>query len=167
MKQKTLVLIKPDGVKRNLVGEIIKRYEDAGLRVVALKFLEAKTEVIAQHYPEDEDYLVSIGKKSAAAGDEVKDFKEHGRMIVHALRQYIISGPIVAMVLEGEDAIPLVRRITGYTDPASADKGTIRGDLGEDSILAANRDKRPVKNLIHASGNPEEAEKEINLWFPK
>lgn len=165
MIERTLVLIKPDGVQRNLIGEIIKRYESNGLNVIDLKMVKADKDLIGKHYPEDDEYMISIGKKSAASGDIVSDFKEHGRMIVRALRDYIISGPIVAMVLEGDDAVALVRKITGYTDPKEAEKGTVRGDLGEDSILAANREKRPVKNLIHASGTPEEAEKEIKLWF--
>ncbi|MBI2595263.1 nucleoside-diphosphate kinase [Candidatus Daviesbacteria bacterium] len=166
MIEQTLVLIKPDGVKRSLIGEIIKRYESASLIVVDLKLLRAEKDIVGQHYPEEDEYMISLGKKSAAAGDEVGDFKEHGRMIVRALREYITSGPIAAVVLEGDDAIARVRKITGYTDPKSADKGTIRGDLGEDSILEANREKRPVKNLIHASGTMEEAKREIKLWFP-
>src|SRR5258708_3386371 len=109
--------------------------------------------------------MISIGKKSSAAGDAVDNYLEQGRMIVKGLQSYITSGPVVAMILEGEDAIANVRRITGYTDPTKADKGTIRGDLGVDSILVANGEKRPVENLIHASGNPEEAQKEIALWF--
>ncbi len=166
MIEQTLVLIKPDGVKRSLIGEIIKRYESAGLSVIDMKFLRANKDIVGKHYPEEDEYMTSLGKKSAAAGEEISDFKEHGRMIVRALREYITSGPIVAIVLEGDDAIARVRKITGYTDPKTADKGTIRGDLGEDSIREANREKRPVKNLIHASGTSEEAKKEIKLWFP-
>lgn len=166
MMEQTLVLIKPDGVERNLIGEIIKRYEEGGLKVVLLKLMRADKELVAKHYPEEEEYMETLGRKSAQAGDDVGDFVEHGRMIVTGLRDYITSGPIIAMVLEGEDAIAKVRKITGYTDPTVADKGTIRGDLGQDSILVANREKRPCRNLIHASGNPEEAEKEIKLWFP-
>lgn len=166
MTQRTLVLIKPDGVQRNLIGEIIKRFEDAGLKVVELKMLTVSRELISKHYPEDEEYMITIGKKSEAAGDKVDSYLEMGRMVVNSMRDFMVSGPIVAMVLAGEEAVPLVRKVTGYTDPSSADKGTIRGDLGQDSIQAANKEKRPVKNLIHASGTPEEAESEIQLWFP-
>ena len=165
MVQKTLVLLKPDAVQRNLIGEIIKRYEDAGLRVVELKMMMAPLEVIKKHYPEDEEYLRLIGEKSVKAGENVEDPVEMGRMVVSWLRDFITSGPIVAMVLEGEDAVVRVRKITGFTDPATAEKGSIRGDLGTDSILKANAEKRPVWNLIHASGSLEEAEKEISLWF--
>lgn len=165
MQEKTLVLIKPDGVKRNLIGEIIKRFEDNDLKVVELKMIIANKFQAENHYGADEAYLRSIGEKSAAAGDKVDDLVEHGRKIITSMRNFLQSGPIVAMVLEGEDAIPRVRKITGFTDPSTAEKGTIRADLGQDSILQANKEGRPVYNLIHASGNPEEAEKEIIVWF--
>ncbi len=165
MIQKTLVLIKPDGVKRNLIGEIISRYEKEGLRVAELKMLVAPMEIIEKHYPMEEGFLRLIGEKSAKAGEKVDDVLDQGKKVVGWLRNFITSGPLVAMVLEGEDAVANVRKITGYTDPASADKGTIRGDLGTDFILKANQEGRPVWNLIHASGTPEEAKKEINLWF--
>lgn len=165
MQQQTLVLIKPDGVQRNLIGEIISYYEKGGLKIADLKMVHAKKELVAKHYPEDPEYMESLGKKSEKAGDKIDNYIEQGRMIVTGLREYLTSGPVVAMILEGEEAIPTVRKITGYTDPATADKGTIRGDLGQDTILQANRENRPVKNLIHASGNPEEAASEIKLWF--
>ena len=165
--EKTLVVIKPDGVERNLVGEIIKRYENNGLKVVALKMLNVNTELIEKHYPSDDEYVTLLGKKSEKAGDRVDNYKEQGLRIINWLRSYLTKGPVVAMVLSGEDAIKKVRKITGYTDPSEAEKGTIRGDLGNDTILKANQEHRSVYNLIHASGNPEEAEKEINLWFKK
>ena len=164
---KTLVLIKPDAVERNLTGEVIKRYEEAGLKVMELKMLKAPDKIIEKHYPMDEDYLRSIGEKTIAAGQKVESAVEQGRKVVTWLRRFITSGPIVAMVLEGEDAVVKVRKITGFTDPSTAEKGTIRADLGTDSILKANQEERPVYNLIHASGNEEEAKKEIKLWFGK
>lgn len=163
--ERTLVIIKPDGVKRNLIGEIIRRYEKEGLRVVGMKMVEVPNDVIEKHYPADDKYVISLGKKSEAAGDVIDDYYTQGMMIINGLREYLTEDPVVALVLEGEDAIKKVRAITGYTDPASAEKGTIRGDLGEDSILKANKEKRPVKNLVHASGTPEEAEREIDIWF--
>ncbi len=166
MIQRTLILLKPDAVEKNLVGEVIGRYEKAGLKVVELKMLNASDEIISQHYPMEEDYLRIIGEKSAKAGEKIADPVEQGRMVVSWLRKFISSGPIVAMVLEGEDAVIRARKITGFTDPSQAEKGTIRADLGEDSILKANREKRPVYNLIHASGDELEAQKEISLWFP-
>src|SRR3989344_3793900 len=165
MIQKTLVLIKPDAIEKNLIGEIIKRYEEAGLKVVELKMLQAPDSIIEKHYPMERQYLESIGEKTIAAGQQVKSAYDQGKKVVTWLRKFITSGPIVAMVLEGEDAVTNVRKITGFTDPSAAEKGTIRADLGTDSILKANQEERPVYNLIHASGSPDEAEKEINLWF--
>lgn len=164
MIQKTLILIKPDGVSRSLIGDIINRYEKAGLQVKKLRMMDAPMDVVERHYPMDENYLRLIGEKSIKAGEDVKDPVEQGRKVVNWLRNFIKSGPIVAMVLEGEDAVSLARKVTGYTDPSAAEKGTIRGDLGTDSILEANKEGRPVYNLIHASGNPEEAEFELSIW---
>ena len=165
MIQKTLVLIKPDGTQKNLIGEIIRRYEIAGLKVVELKMLNAPLSIVEKHYPMEKAYLESIGEKTIAAGQKVKSAYDQGKKVVTWLRKFITSGPIVAMVLRGEDAVAHVRKITGFTDPSTAEKGTIRGDLGTDSILKANMEERPAYNLIHASGSLEEAEKEIRLWF--
>lgn len=165
MIQRTLIIIKPDGVQRNLIGKVISYYEEAGLKVVKLRMMTAVRDLIMKHYEENEDYMRAIGQKSKDAGNPVDDILEYGRMIVQSLRDYMTSGPVVPMVLEGEDGIALARKVTGFTDPTQADKGTIRGDLGQDSIARANSEGRPTKNLIHASGNPEEAGKEIELWF--
>lgn len=167
MIQRTLILIKPDAMQRNLADEIISRYKKAGLRVVKRKNMMAPMDIIEKHYPMDPDYLKSIGEKTIAAGQQVKSAEDQGRKVVTWLRKFITSGPIVALLLEGEDAVALVRKTTGFTDPATAEKGTIRGDLGTDNILDANREQRPVWNLIHASGSKEEAKKEIELWFGK
>lgn len=165
MTQQTLIIIKPDGVERNLIGKIITYYENVGLKVVKLKMMLAERDLIMKHYEENEDYMRAIGQKSKDAGNEVDDILEYGRKIVQSLRDYMTAGPVVPMILEGEDAIALARKVTGFTDPTQADKGTIRGDLGNDSIARANGEGRPTRNLIHASGNPEEAAKEISLWF--
>ncbi|MCL4366508.1 nucleoside-diphosphate kinase [Patescibacteria group bacterium] len=165
MKQRTLIIIKPDGVNRGLTDEIIKRYEAVGLKVAKRKDITAPLSIVEKHYPEDPEYLRSIGEKTIAAGQKVTSAEDQGRKVVGWLRKFITSGPIVVMVLEGEDAVMVARRTTGFTDPATAEKGTIRGDLGTDNILKANQEERPVYNLIHASGSPEEAQKEIGLWF--
>lgn len=166
--QRTLVVIKPDGVQRKLIGKIISYYEEGELRVVALKMLTVSPDLVSQHYPEDLDYMRSIGEKAAGKGVEIADLVEYGRGIVRGLQRYITEGLVVAMVLEGEEAIIKTRRITGFTEPRTADKGTIRGDLGlGDSFEAANSERRPVRNLIHASGTEDEAVKEIKLWFPE
>lgn len=165
MLQQTLILIKPDGVSRGLTGEIIERYKAAGLKVKKRKDILAPLDIIEKHYPMDPEYLRLIGEKTIAAGQKVKSAEDQGRKVVGWLRKFITSGPIVALVLEGEDAVGLARKTTGFTDPATAQKGTIRGDLGTDNILKANKEERPVYNLIHASGSEEEAKKEIKLWF--
>lgn len=165
MIEQTFIIIKPDGVQRGLTEEVIKRYEAVGLKVVKRKGMTAPLSVVEKHYPMDPAYLKLIGEKTIAAGQAVKSAEDQGRKVVTWLRKFITSGPIVALVLEGEDAIALARKTTGFTDPASAEKGTIRGDLGTDNILDANREERPVWNLIHASGSPAEAANEITLWF--
>ena len=168
MIQQTLVIIKPDGVAGGFTDEIIKRYEAVGLKIVKRKDLNpAPLEIVEKHYPMDSDYLKSIGEKTIAAGQAVTSAEDQGRKVVGWLRKFITSGPIVVLVLEGEDGVKLARKTTGFTDPSTAEKGTIRGDLGIDNILDANREGRPVYNLIHASGSAEEAAKEISLWFPE
>lgn len=165
MFQKTLIIIKPDGVEKNLTDEIIRRYSAVGLKVLKRKDMTAPLDIVVKHYPMDPSYLRSIGEKTIAAGQKVKSAEEQGRNVVNWLRKFITSGPIVVLLLEGEDAVEVARKVAGFTDPSTAQKGTIRGDLGTDSILKANMEERPVYNLIHASGSEEEAKKEINLWF--
>ncbi|MDP2730793.1 MAG: nucleoside-diphosphate kinase [Dehalococcoidales bacterium] len=165
MLQQTLIIIKPDGVSGGFTDEIIRRYEAVGLKVVKRKDITAPLPIVEKHYPMEPAYLRSIGEKTIAAGQQVKSAEDQGRKVVTWLRKFITSGPIVVMVLEGEDAVAVARKTTGFTDPAAAEVGTIRGDLGTDNILDANREERPVWNLIHASGSSEEAAKEINLWF--
>ena len=167
MTQQTLIIIKPDGVAGGFSDEIISRYKAVGLEVVKRNDIMAPLEVVEKHYPMDPAYLRSIGEKTIAAGQAVTSAEDQGRKVVTWLRNFITSGPIVVMVLEGEDAVRKARKTTGFTDPSTAEKGTIRGDLGTDSILKANTEERPVYNLIHASGSEEEAKKEISLWFPE
>ena len=137
MMQRTLVIVKPDGVKQGVAGEIIRRYKDAGLKVVAKKELTADDDLLSEHY-------------SAHTG---KPFFE-------PLKEFMMSGPVVALVLEGEDAVLHVRKITGATDPSKAEIGTVRADFGTDSQEQADKENRAIQNLVHASGNPEEAEKD-------
>lgn len=165
MIQQTLVIIKPDGVTGGFTDEIMSRYQVAGLKIVKRKDMMAPLDIVEKHYPMDPDYLKSIGEKTIAAGQKVKSAEEQGRKVVTWLRKFITSGPIVVLLLAGEDAVNVARAVTGFTDPSTAEKGTIRGDLGTDNILDANREGRPVYNLIHASGSEEEAKKEIKLWF--
>lgn len=175
--ERTVVLIKPDGIKRGLVGEILSRFEKAGLKIVAMKMVWVKEDLIEKHYPKDKDYLISLGKKSLAIyeeygkdpGEELgsKDPLEIGKMIRSWFADYLTSGPVVAVLLEGLHAIDNVRMMIGHTLPRFATPGTIRGDYSIDSADLANAKKRAVKNLIHASGSVEAAKFEEELWFHK
>lgn len=174
-KERTLVLIKPDGVKRGLIGEILKRYERAGLKVVGMKMLQVDKDHAMAHYPVSEEHMTLMGEKSLKTYEEysldpvqylgTKDPLEIGKMIRQWNSEYLSSGPVIALVLEGIHAISNVRLITGNTIPTFAQPGTIRGDFSIDSPALANSRKRAVINLIHASGEPEEADREIKHWF--
>lgn len=165
MYQETLIILKPDALERNLVGAIVKYYEDAGLVVKDMKYYkQVDMDRLRKHYPDS--MAVSIGKKAQAAVPTITDPEAQGMKVLGKLRGYFSRGPVLAVRLGGEDAIKEVRRVTGYTDPASADKGTVRGDHGIDSIKNSTVEERAVENLVHASGNPEEAEAELKHWLP-
>ncbi len=170
-KEQTLVIIKPDGVQRTLIGEIIKRIERVGLKMVALKMMVPTTEQVNSHYLIDPNWKKNVGEKAIAAYEKkgmeapTKDPEEAGEKVLEGLRKYMTSGPVVAMVWEGAHACAIVRKVVGGTEPLTSDVGTIRGDFVIDSYQMADTDGRAVRNLIHASGNSEEAEKEIPLWF--
>lgn len=170
-RERTLVLIKPDGVQRSLIGEIIKRYERTGLKLVGLKFLVPSPEITKAHYLSDGGWLENVGKKSIAAYEKkglkapFDDPVKCGEAVLERLIKYLTSGPVVAMVWQGNEAVGIVRKITGGTEPLTSDVGTIRGDLTIDSYALGDTDERAVRNLIHSSGSPQEAEKEIKIWF--
>jgi nucleoside-diphosphate kinase len=165
MYQETLVILKPDALERNLIGTIIKYYEDAGLRVLNMIYYQSVDEsLLRKHYPDT--MALSMGIKAQKAVPTIKDPEAHGMKVLTNLRKYFSRGPVLAIRFGGENAISEVRRVTGYTDPATAEKGTVRGDLGLDSIMKSTVEGRAVENLVHASGNPEEAEAELRLWMP-
>jgi nucleoside-diphosphate kinase len=165
MMERTFVLVKPDAMKKNLIGKIVSKFERNGLRVAAMKMAKADMKLASRHYPDG--LGEAIARKATKAGVQTEDPKKYGKKILKWLREFLVSYPIVAMVLEGDNAVSKVRDIIGYTDPAAADKGTIRGDYGEDSVLQSNIEKRPVYNLVHASDSPQTAKREIRLWFRK
>lgn len=170
-RERTLVLIKPDGVQRSLIGEIIRRYERTGLKLVALKFFIPEEDLVRKHYSSHEGWLESVGAKSIAAYEKkgvkapFEDPIKCGQVVLERLVKYLSSGPVVVMIWEGNQAVGVVRKITGGTEPLTSDVGTIRGDLTIDSYDLADTDDRAVRNLIHASGSSAEAEKEIPIWF--
>ena len=132
--EKTLVLVKPDGVKKHICGEVISRFERKGLEVEAIKMIQVPEELVKKHYAEHE-----------------------GKGFFKDLIAFITSGPVLAMVIKGENAVAAVRQINGATDPLKAVPGSIRGDF------ATSIDE----NVVHASDAPETAEREIGLWFPE
>lgn len=174
-EEKTVVLIKPDGVKRGLIGEIIARIEKRGLKIIALNMIWATKEQIDGHYPKDEKWISRLGEKTKETyekyGLDVKkelgttDSFKIGRRVREWLIEFLTSGPIVKMVIKGIHAVDMVRKLCGNTMPALAEMGTIRGDFSVDSAAAANRGKRAVHNIVHASETPEEAKHEIAFWF--
>ncbi len=176
--QQTYCMIKPDGVKRGLVGEIISRIERAGLKIVALEMIKADEETIKKHYPmQDPAWIERLGDKGLSTfeslGLDAKEFlgttdkKEIGEGVAEALTNFMTSGPVVCMVVEGVQAVDMMRKMCGNTLPFKAEIGTIRGDFSVDSPAVANVENRAIHNLIHASETLEEAENEINLWFGK
>ena len=174
-EEKTLVLIKPDGVKRGLVGEIICRIEQRGLKIIAIKMIQVTEEQIDGHYPKDGAWVHRLGEKSLTTyrkygmdpveklGTDNAD--EIGKMVRSWIMEYFTSGPVVKIVVEGVHSIDMVRKLCGNTLPNLAEMGTIRGDYSVDSPALANSDKRAVHNIIHASETPEEAAHELAYWF--
>ncbi|MDP2668596.1 MAG: nucleoside-diphosphate kinase [bacterium] len=170
-EEKTLVLIKPDGVQRSLIGEIIRRYERSGLKLVGIKMTVPASELVEKHYLVDPEWRVKTGQKT------IESYRKKGKnppsedplkvteVILNNLKNYMVKGPVIAMVWQGMHAVGVVRKITGGTEPLTSDVGTIRGDLTIDSYEVSDIDGRAVRNLIHASGSTDDAEKEIALWF--
>lgn len=146
--QKTLVLFKPDAVQRGIVGEILTRFERVGLKIVGTKMIMPDRDHYYHHYE-------GIGSMVTRRGEDA----------FNVTLEFMAQGPVVAMVFEGVEAVPLVRKMVGGTEPKSADPGTIRGDYSHMSYGYADEAKKGIPNLIHASGDPEEAEKEIQHWF--
>lgn len=146
--QRSLVVCKPDAVQRGIVGEILQRFERVGLKIVGMKMVMPNEDHYRAHYEE-------IGQMITRRGEEAFRYN----------LAYMTTGPVIAMVLEGVEAVPLVRKIVGPTEPKSAEMGTIRGDYSHMSFGYSNAKGIGVPNLVHASGSVEEAKKEINLWF--
>lgn len=174
--QRTFCMIKPDGVMRSLIGDVIGRIEKSGLKVVALKMIHADKELASRHYPmSDEAWVNRLGEKSMSGFDDLDvgpkeilgsdDKSELGKAVSDSLVDYLTSGPVVCMVVEGIQAIDMIRKLAGNTLPFKADVGTIRGDYSVDSPAIANAEHRSIHNLFHASENASEAENEIKLWF--
>jgi len=171
----TVVLIKPDGVRKGIMGEIITRFERVGLHIAALKLIWVDQTVVGQHYADDREYHKSVGTKTlenyqkygldANENLGTKDPVKIGELVRKWNMEFLSSGPVLAMLLVGPGAIQIVRKIVGHTFPSEALPGTIRGDYALDSAFQSNLAKRSTRNIIHASGNAKEAEWERKLWF--
>jgi len=169
--ERTLVIVKPDGIQRSLIGEIIQRYERVGLKLSALKMIVPTQAQVLKHYTLDPEWRVKTGLKT------IKGYEDKGlkppytdplkitEIILKNLARYMTSGPVIVMIWQGAHAVQLVRKITGGTEPLMSDVGTIRGDYVIDSYSLSDMDGRSVRNLVHASGSVKEAEDEIKHWF--
>ena len=170
--EETLVLVKPDGVQKNLIGEVISRIERVGLKIVGLKLLQASEKLADQHYQLSEEWYTSVAEKTREAfakqGITLDETDlEIGQRVQGWLKSYLLEGPVVAMVVRGNEAIDSIRKLIGFKEPKNATPGTIRGDFSTDSYALADKEKRAIRNLVHASGSTDEAQREIKLWFKK
>lgn len=169
-KERTLVILKPDAIQRGLIGDLLKRFENTGLKLVAMKMIVPKEEIVWQHYNKDEAWFQAKGEKLVenlkAAGRPVeKEAIEYGREIIGALVKFMTASPIIPMVWEGNQSVSIIKKLVGGTEPATSAVGTIRGDYTLDSYEISNLDNRAVRNLVHCTDDPSESEREISLWF--
>jgi len=175
-RQYSVVLIKPDGIKKGLIGEITTRFEKIGLRPIACKLVMVEADMAIKHYGGgNEKWFESVGKKllefyKENGKDPIEEIgtmevKEIGKLVQKWNVDYLAEGPILAMIWQGPHAVEIIRKIIGPTYPQTAPPGTIRGDFSYDSPLLADTNLRAVHNLVHASGSPEEAKFERQLWF--
>jgi len=174
-KQHTLLMIKPDGVQRGLIGKIVSRFEQVGLKIIGLKFEWTTKEKIVAHYPETDAWFKKVGERTLTnykkkGLDAKKVFKtddavQIGRTVKKWLINYLQQSPLFIIALEGYECIEVCRKLCGNTIPVLAAPGTIRGDFSYDTIDLANEQSRPIRNIIHASDTVDDGEKEINVWF--
>jgi len=169
-QERCLIILKPDAVQRSLIGEIISRFERVGLKFTAFKFLVPTEEQLLAHYNKDEAWFLKKGQRTIddlkAAGLPVdKEPIEYGKDIIRLIVRFMQESPVLAFVVEGNSSVVVSLKLTGSTEPATADIGTIRGDYTLDSYGHSSYENRSVRNLIHCSESPEEAEREIALWF--
>lgn len=174
--ERTLIIIKPDAIQRGIVGDILTRFEKVGLKLIGMKMFVPSEDLLNKHYPlERTEFIEGMGKKTLENMENLglnpvdkfghADPHKIGIEIQKWLVDFMAVSPVVAIVLEGPHAVEVVRKIRGHTLPLMAQPGTITGDYSFDSSSIANNDMRPIRNLVHASGNVEEAEFEVHLWF--
>lgn len=172
-EERTLILIKPDVLQRQIFGEILSRFERKGYKIVAMRMLNATKEQVGEHYIDDDAYSIETGEKAKkgaiSRGQDVTNWNslEWGRIIRKRNIAYLSAGPIIAMVLEGNGVISGVRKILGSTSPSDGDVGTIRDDYSFDNYALADVVSRATRTMLHASDSPENAERETKIWFKK
>jgi nucleoside-diphosphate kinase len=169
-QERTFVILKPDTVQRSLTGEVIKRFEQTGLKCTTMKMFVADEERLFKHYNKDDAWFLLKGEGIVKSLEEQgrpveKEAIEYGKDIIRANAQYMSSAPVIAMIWEGNQAVAVIKKLVGKTEPATSDVGTIRGDYTVDSYGHAAYEDRAVRNLIHCSDMTEEAEREIALWL--
>ncbi|MDO8513761.1 MAG: nucleoside-diphosphate kinase [bacterium] len=172
VKEQTFIAIKPESVQRQLIGELITRFERRGLKLVAAKLIAPTEELIGKHYPNDDAWLIPTGtnalKGHEAWGNKIDlTPRELATQIREGLIEYYSGRPMLAMIWEGAHAVELGRKTVGTTNPLTADLGSIRGDYSQESYSVADKLGRSMQTLVHASGSVEEAKCEIELWFKK
>ncbi len=171
LQERTLVIFKPDVLQRQIIGELITRFERKGFKIVGMKLIHPSKELVGKHYTDDPAYLKEVGEKGIASalarGEEVKetDPMKIGNQVRDWNIQYLACGPVLAMVLQAPNIVEAVRKMLGSSNPANADIGTIRADYSPDSFFLANMQGRTTRTLIHASDSVENAKREISLWF--
>lgn len=169
-KERSLVIIKPDGIQRSLIGEIISRFERTGLKLVGFKFTIPTEDQCWEHYFKTDEWFLEKGNRIVADREKQglsvdKEPIEYGKDIIRANVNFFTSGPVLALVVEGNQSVAIVKKLVGGTEPSTSDVGTIRGDLTVDSYELSSIDGRAVRNLIHCSDSVEEAQREIAIWF--
>lgn len=169
--ERTLILVKPDVIQRQIFGEVLTRFERKGFKIVGMKMLNATKEQVARHYVDEDAYLIETGEKAKKGaivrGEDVSNWNslERGKVIRQNNILYLTCGPIIAMVLEGHGVVAGVRKLLGSTSPASGDVGTIRDDYSFDTFELADYVSRATRTMIHASDSPENAKREVKIWF--
>ncbi len=169
-QERTFVILKPDTVQRSLIGEVIKRFEQTGLKCTAMKMFVPDEATLMKHYNKDDAWFLKKGEriiddlKSQGRPIE-KEAIEYGKDIIRTIVHYMTVAPVVAMIWEGNESVAVVTKLVGTTEPKTSDVGTVRGDFTVDSYGHSSYENRAVRNLVHCSESPEEAEREIALWF--
>ncbi len=169
-QERTFVILKPDTVQRSLIGEVIKRFEQTGLKCVAMKMFVPQEEPLIKHYNKSDEWFLKKGTNVIndlmVQGLPIdKEPMEYGKDIIRTIVKYMTAAPVIAMVWEGNQAVAVVTKIVGTTEPATSDVGTLRGDYTIDSYGHASYENRAVRNLVHCSDAVSEAEREIAIWF--